>query len=168
MYCMESSLPQDITKKLRVAMCEGGGSDVLERCKLCGFFNIKPPNACKMWNDTVVCTYLPRQEVALSEKSAIFEEMFAKHTSAFREAAHKLRQQSYDWLWHIWIKQSTSHWHKFKIETFDVDTVLEVWDYANRNPTIGPYKSTCERDPQNGMFGGGWSLQPDGAYASII
>ena len=105
-----------------------------------------------MWNNAVICTYLPRQEVVLSEKSAIFEEKFAKHTPKFREVALKLRQQLYDWLWHIRIKQSTGHWHKFKIETFDVDTVLVVCDYANWNPMIGPYKSTCKRDPQMGCL----------------
>ena len=54
----------------------------------------------------------------------------------------------YGWLWHIWIKQSATHWHKFKIETFDSNAVLVVWDYANQNAMIGPYKSTCEDDPK--------------------
>ena len=55
----------------------------------------------------------------------------------FRDAALKLRSLLYGWLWHIWIKQSTVHWHKFKIETFDVGTILIVWDYANRNGLAG-------------------------------
>jgi hypothetical protein len=154
MYCMECSLPKDITKKLRTVMCEDESDDeeVLERCKKCGFHNIKPPRACKMWGATVTCSYLARKEVALSEKSGIFEDKFAAHTSTFREAALKLRELLYEWLWHIWIKQSTAHWHKFKIETFDKNTVLIVWDYANRNPMIGPWKSTCERDPKMGCL----------------
>ena len=94
-----------------------------------------------------MCTYLSRQEVFFSKKSAIFEDKFTKHTSTFREAALKLRSQLYEWLWHIWIKQPAAHWHKFNIETFDINTVLVTWDYANRNPMIGSCKSTCERDP---------------------
>jgi hypothetical protein len=147
-------LPKDITNSMRTVMCEDENDDeeVLERCEKCGFHNIKPPTACKMWGDTVTCTYLSRQQVVLSEKSGLFEDKFAKHTSTFRETALKLREKLYEWLWHIWIKQSTAHWHKFKIETFDKDTVLVVWDYANRNAMIGHMKSTCERDPKLGCL----------------
>ena len=48
--------------------------------------------------------------------------------------------------------QSTAHWHKLKIETFDVNTVVVVWDYANRDAMIGPHKSTCERDSKLGCL----------------
>ena len=133
-------------------MCENEAAGVLERCRSCGFFNIKPHSACKMWDSAVMCTYLSRQEAVLPEKSGVFEEKFDRHTSTFREAALKLRRKLYDWLWHIWIKQSTTHWHKFKIETFDANTVVMVWDYTNQNAMIGQYKSQCERDPKLGCL----------------
>ena len=93
MYSMECSLPKDISPNLRVVVCEDETKDVLERCHSCGFFKIKPPRACIMRGKTVMCTYIPRQDVVLSEKSGIFEEKFEKHTSAFREAALKLRRK---------------------------------------------------------------------------
>jgi hypothetical protein len=150
MYCMECSLPRTPCPTLRAVLCDDEKNDTSNRCKKCGFHNIKPPKACKMWMDTVSVSYRSRRPEVLSEKSGIWEDKFVGVTTTFRTAALKLREVLYDWLWHIWIKQSTSHWHKFKVETFDVDTVMIVWDYANRNPMIGPDKSTCERDGKLG------------------
>ena len=65
MYCMECSLPKDITKKLRVVMCEDEDSGVLGRCNLCGFHNVKPTKTCKILEKTVMCTCLSQQEVVL-------------------------------------------------------------------------------------------------------
>ena len=109
MYCMKCSLPKDISQSLRVVVCEDEKNDALERCDKRGFFKIKPPKACKMFEKPIVCTYLALQEAVLSDKSGVFEETFVKHTSAFRDTALKLRETLYDWLWHIWIKQSTTH-----------------------------------------------------------
>ena len=101
-----------------------------------------------MWRDTMVVDYRARIEKLLSFKTDTYEVEFVGTKTTFRGTVPKLRELLYDWLWHIWIKQSTAHWHKFKIETFDVDTVIIVWDYANCNPMIGPKKATCESDPK--------------------
>ena len=69
---------------------------------------------------------------------------------SFRETALKLRELLYDWLWHSWIRLLTAHWRKFKTGTFDVNTILIVWDHANRNSMEGPKKTTCERAPKLG------------------
>ena len=70
----------------------------------------------------------------------------------FREAALKLRGLLYDCLSHVCINQSTAHGHKFKIEMYNDNYILVVWDYANRNITEGPQKATYayERDPKLG------------------
>ena len=59
-----------------------------------------------------------------------------------------MRELLYDWLRHILIKQSSAHWHKFKIEAFDINASVIVWDYAKCNAMVDPVKSTCERDPR--------------------
>ena len=72
----------------------------------------------------------------MSCKSDIYETKFAGTETTFRKAPLKLRELSYDWMWHIWIKQSTAHWHMFKIETFDINTIVIACDYANRSAVL--------------------------------
>lgn len=150
MYCLECSLPKTIGPVLKTVLCDVDVKEKIERCRKCGFHNIKPPDECKMWRDNIEVNYLARVEQVLSHKSDLYELKFVGTKTSFRSAALKLRELLYDWLWHIWIKQSTAHWHKFKIETFPKDTIVVVWDYANRNEMAGPSKSTCERDPKMG------------------
>ena len=145
---MECSLAEDNILCSSCGVVRRREGRIVERCRYCGFHNIKPPDECKIWRDNIAVNYRARIKQVLSFKSDIYETKFVGTKATFRKAVLKLRELLYDWLWHIWIKQSTAHWHKFKIEMFDINSIVAMWDYANRNTMVGPQKSTCQRDPK--------------------
>ena len=70
--------------------------------------------------------YRARIGKVISFKSDIYEVKFAGTQTTFREVVLKLRELLCDWLCHISIKESTAHWHKFKIETLAINSIVPV------------------------------------------